>query len=491
MSGGAFRVRDVGVHGPFRTVPIPEGTPDAHRLGHDALLTGADEYGVPLASFAIRDVIDARRTALIHIKAGAVGGQVHSGDGTAESGIRFAGLDAGVGVTEDVNERSRAVLCHEASHLVLDVVDRYGSRVPLRGDLIANRPSIGAREPFVIERLDGTGPVANGDVVTLRAHDDTYVSVDATAPNFLNLEGTRNGRDRQFTIDAIAPGVIASGASVGLRSARGTWVTAELGSEGVVTANRPSRRAWETFELLKRDGDLSQIHSGDRVCFKSSAGLFVSANTNGRSQKVSDADRQRGYQWAGWTGGGQGGSFDNADANYSTVMLSLFDRIRLGWVRPRYLTPDNRGCFVVRPFLESREALILFDPKNPHDWYTLENRQCQEDRDEVLSSGLVISWVREERGYWQWWLNRSNDPEDPSIGRRLSPAVISAAAPNVPPNMLARPVVFDHTAVTKRNDPGAAFTSGETILPVGDGGPSRFHLSFRPGISGTAMLCVR
>lgn len=490
MSGGAFRIRDVGVHGPFFSPRVPADAPNPHAEGHDLLLTAAETSGVPLASFARDGIIDSRRTALVHIKATGVGGQVHDGAATARSGIRFVGLDAGIGVTQDVDAGSRAVLAHEASHLVLDVLDRYGSRVPLRGDLIANRTSVGGWEPFVIERVAGAGRLMSGDVVTFRAHNGGYVSVDAASPNFLNVEATRSGSARRFTVVGAAGGAIGDGAAVGLRTAGGRWVTAELGSDHVVTANRTAQREWETFELLKQGGGARAISSGDSVCLRSAAGLFVSAETGGRTPVVRDADRQRGYAWAGSAGNGQGGSFDNADANYSAVMLSLYDRIRLGWVRPRYLTPDNRGCYTIRPFLDSREALILFDPESPHEWYTVENRQFREHVDVVRSSGIVISWVQDDAGYWQWWLNRSNDPEDPDLGKHLMPAVISAVAPTVPPNMLARPVVFDHASVTKRNDPGAAFTRGEIVLPLGNGDPSRFHLSFHAETSGDVAFCL-
>ncbi|WP_309132989.1 hypothetical protein [Brevibacterium sp.] len=492
MSGGAFHIRDVGVHGPFFSTPVPEGTPRgaAHALGHDLLLSAAETSSVPLAALAEDGVIDGRRTALVHIKAGAIGGQVHGGNARTESGLRFVGRDAGVGVSVDVNEASRGVLAHEASHLILDVVDRYGVRVPIRGDLIANRVSVGGWEHFVIERAAGAGTVTSGDEVTLRAHDGRYVSVDGTPPNFVNTEPSRTGPPRRFTIEGVSGGVIAHGSPIGLRTAARRWVTTELGSDGVVTANRAARGPWETFEVQKHGGGLGQIVSGDSVCFLSAADRFVSAETAGRTAEISVADRRRGYRWAGSTGNGQGGRFDNADANYSTVMLSVFDRIRLGWVRPRYLTPDNRGCYTIRPFLDSREALVLFDPVNPHEWYTVENRQFRENLDEVPSSGLVISWVQDDPGYWQWWLNRSNDPEHPNLGERLSPAVISGAARSVPPNMLARPVVFDHASVTKRNDPAAAFTDGEIVLPLGNGDPSRFHLSFRAAASGKVALCL-
>jgi hypothetical protein len=113
-----------------------------------------------------------------------------------------------------------------------------------------------------------------------------------------------------------------------------------------------------------------------------------------------------------------------------------------------------------------------------------------EIRDEVPSSGIVISWLNEDEGYWRWWFNRSNDP-DWGLYRALYPAVISAAASAVPPNAMARPVVFNHDLIARRNDPNAAFTSQELVLPLGHGDPSRFHLSFHPMPGNSVAVCIR
>jgi hypothetical protein len=145
---------------------------------------------------------------------------------------------------------------------------------------------------------------------------------------------------------------------------------------------------------------------------------------------------------------------------------------------------------VVRPFIDSRDALILFDPQNPIQWYTVENRQRREDVDEVPSSGLIISWICEDEGYWQWWFNRANDPDVWASLTRY-PAVISAAAPAAPPNDMALPVYWNPDLVTKRNDPNAAFTNQEVVLPLGNGDPSRFHLSFHPMAGESIAVCIR
>lgn len=224
------------------------------------------------------------------------------------------------------------------------------------------------------------------------------------------------------------------------------------------------------------------------MTLRTSGGFIVVAEDNGRRGPVSEDDRRRGYSWG--AGEGAGGRFDNASANGATVMLSLYDRMRHGWVRARYLTPDNRGAYVLRPFLDHREALILFDPHNPEEWYTVENRQYREDIDEAPSSGAVVSWIRRDQGYWQWWLNRNNDSFEARAADNFYPAVVSAAASDVPPNILAQPVVCNTGWLTKRSHAHAAFTNQEVVLPRGNGDPSRFHLSFHATRSNVAV-CIR
>ena len=489
MSAGAIRVRDAGVYGPLRVPSVDE----ISRTGDiSPLLTAAEDAGAPLSSFARDGVIDNGRVKLVKLGPGA-GGQMHGASGVSRRGIRFSDRIVGVGVSQDVDEGSRMVLCHEISHLLLNVADRYGERQPLRGDVIANRTWVGDWEKFVIERVDGTGPIGGGHRVMLRAHNGRHLSVGPNPPNFVNTEGPEAGDARVFMIANLSGGEIRSGSHIGLRSNVGQYVTAELGGNSTLTANRTRVGEWEKFEIRRELGTGSSISSGDQVSLRSSGGFYVVAETDARSRprdpRTDANDQQRGYIWG--AGAGQGGYFDNSSSNYRAVMLSLWDRIRLGWARARYLTPDNRGSYLLRPFIDSRQALILFDPQNPTEWYTVENRQRLEDVDEVPSSGIVISWLNEDEGYWRWWFNRANDPEWHNY-RALYPAVISAAAPTVPPNMMARPVVFNHDLLTKRNDPGAAFTDQEVILPLGNGDPSRFHLSFHPvASSNNVAMCIR
>jgi len=499
VSEGRFRVRNAGIHGSFQ---IPDGPSwlDDNPGGLSAILTAAEDAGVPLTSFAPGGVFDTSRLQLVLVSTHHLGGQVIGRTGTSRRGISFTGSAPWVGVTTNINVASRMVLCHEISHQFFNVIDRYGIRQPIRGDVVANQLVAEARLQFVIEREAGAGPIRSGDRVMLRAHNGKHLAVGFSPPDLIpdliNTEDAAAGAARVFTIAKVAGvGEISTGNQVTLRSNVGRFMTAELGGNSSVTANRSAVGAWERFQISKVGGT-GTLNSGDTVTLKSSGGFFVVAEGGrdlsdlpGRGGAVDAADRRRGYIWK--SGTGEGGDFDNASANYTPVLLSLWDRIRLGWVRPRYLTPDNRGCYLIRPFLDSRDALILFDPQNPGEWYTVENRQYIENIDEVPSSGIVISWICEDEGYWRWWFDRYNDVNW-DLYRTRFPAVISAAALHVPPNTMARPVVLNIDELTRRNDPNAAFTNQEVVLPLGNGDPSRFHLSFHPVTgSGNVAMCIR
>ena len=481
MSGGACTLANAGVFGPIHTPFEPTLS---------QVLTAAEEQGVPLAALARDGVIDGRDITLIRLGVGA-GGQRGSFDEVSSGGVRYRGGSAGIGVSPDVNEGSRMVIAHECTHIFLDTTDRYHLPFPVRGDVIATRETVGAHESFVIERLLGAGTIRSGDRVTLRAHNRDYLAYAGAAPNFVNLEDVRADSVRIFTIAALAgTDEIASGSQITLRSTAGRYVTAEYGGGGVLTANRTAAREWEQFEIRKTSGS-GLLASGDQVSLRSSKGLFVAAEPNTRDQweLLADHERSAMYKWRE-TNAGQSAGFDNATSNNASVMLSLFDRIRHGWVIPKYLTPDNRGCYLLRPFLEHREALILFDPHSPAEWYTIENRLHTANVDEVPSNGLVVSWIHEDQGYWQWWFNRVRDTHTFDKRARY-PVVLSAAAMDVPPNPFAGPRILAHEWLYKRNHPNAAFRNQELVLPLGHGDPSRFHLSFHQAAGNNVAVCVR
>jgi hypothetical protein len=175
-----------------------------------------------------------------------------------------------------------------------------------------------------------------------------------------------------------------------------------------------------------------------------------------------------------------GGDFDIMDNEKDRGIPSAYDRIRMGWVAPKVLTPDNKACFVLNPSIDNPEALILWDHAWPDEWYVIENRQRRAMFDEIPSNGLIITWLNEKRSYWSRW---------GIDGEGKFPVVISAAASGEPPNSFIKLVML-RDEVYKRRDPNTAFRTGTVLLPRGDGSPSRFRLSFRALSSERMSFCI-
>lgn len=482
MSNGLLEVRSAGVFGPIR---VPPGD-----IPLSEVLAAAESQGVPLASLATRGVIDGREIGLLRLGVGN-GGQMGHFDETTPRGIRYIGPSAGVGVSPDIDERARMVIGHEASHMYLDVIDRYHLPRPVRGDVIATSESPSARETFIIQRVDGNGDVRSGDRVRLKLLADPLRTwaAPSSPPQVVTTKPADTTDESVFIIECAA-GRVSNNATIYLRTAAGRYVTSEYGGASVMTANRTARGDWEAFKIRQPHG-ADAIRSGHEIALKTKLGFWVCAEP-GAGDDIARLEPHEMSAWHRWTNSSsaQGGGFDNATSNYESVMLSVFDRIRLGWVKPKYVTPTQRGSYLIRPFLNSRDAIILFDPLHPAEWYTVENRQYTEGIDEVPSNGIVVSWINEDRGYWQWWFSSRRDTHAFDAKARY-PVVISAMAAHVPPNPLAAPIILAHEWLYKRNHPNAAFTNQELVLPRGNGDPSRFHVSFHPADDRNIAICVR
>ena len=75
------------------------------------------------------------------------------------------------------------------------------------------------------------------------------------------------------------------------------------------------------------------------------------------------------------TGSGQVGSYCNLSETYQWVLLNPHDRMKLGWIQPRILTPDHAHVWLKAPAAAaSQAALILLDPARPNEYWLLENR---------------------------------------------------------------------------------------------------------------------
>lgn len=90
-------------------------------------------------------------------------------------------------------------------------------------------------------------------------------------------------------------------------------------------------------------------------------------------------------------------SYSLMDSSYGTVHLGPFEKLKLGWLRPRIVS--RSGTFRLSSVERSGEALILFDSeRGPGEYFILENRwrRGSYDLEGLPSDGLAVWHVLED-----------------------------------------------------------------------------------------------
>jgi M6 family metalloprotease-like protein len=177
---------------------------------------------------------------------------------------------------------------------------------------------------------------------------------------------------------------------------------------------------------------------------------------------------------------GQTGSYCNLSSSSRRVLLNPHDRMKLGWIRPRILTPDHANVWLKAPTAAATQAaLILLDPARPDEYWLLENRNKSSSGVWAVESGLPTE------GLAVWWVraralpNRSDDlrlvraslaDQDPD-GDGID---VAGPHPDWPLNKL-KPGYYWYASTPGVQD---LFTkqSGPRILYYSDGTPSKFRL---------------
>jgi hypothetical protein len=477
-SYGALTIENAGVYGSIR-MPRPYGGygADDNAYGRD-ILAGAERLGLrfrELDRSGDRVITNDELFLVVLDFSGLAGGGQERGltfttrDGlTYSGGVFTAGLFTAGGPVAGRAQLDGiySTVIHEAGHLFFNLSDRYGTREPLRGDVIATQTAPAEWERFTIRRVRGTGAIADDLPISLGAHDGSLVVVDDDANAFLNAGSSVVGVRETFRLKrSSGAGAVSDGDEVGFLAFNGRYVMANLGGGDVVRAAAGRLDRWETFRIHRMSGP-GIVQSGDVVTLETDNHHYMLV---GIGQRTSDpAAFARGYTFGGGCGLGVGGGFDIMDDNCRRVMLAGYDRIKQGWITARVVTPENKTSYVLRPSFSNAEALVLWDPFYPQEWYVVENRQQRPGFDEIPSNGLVVSWVNESSEYWS----------GVSADYPRYPAVISAAAPKATPNIFIAPPTLNSLEAFKREDPAAAFVTGEVTLRRGDGSLSRFSLSF-------------
>ena len=124
--------------------------------------------------------------------------------------------------------------------------------------LRADRWQAAEWETFVLDRRDGSGELGHGDSISLRSANGSYVSAERGGGELV-ADRTTAAEWEHFTLERWPVTLIH------LRAASRQYVVAEGGGTGAVLADRWTPGLWETFALVNKEGRPEGVHSGDRV----------------------------------------------------------------------------------------------------------------------------------------------------------------------------------------------------------------------------------
>jgi len=118
-------------------------------------------------------------------------------------------------------------------------------------------------------------------VMGLRSlQNNQIVSADLGGNSVLTANRSSVGAWEQITVDDLNGGILNSGDSVALQVHDGLYASAENGGGWAVSPNRRTQGAWETWTIVKVNGS-GQITDGNQVAFKSNNGRYLNVQSNG------------------------------------------------------------------------------------------------------------------------------------------------------------------------------------------------------------------
>lgn len=154
----------------------------------------------------------------------------------------------------------------------------------------------------------------------------------------------------------------------------------------------------------------------------------------------------------GTCGTGPAGQYDIMSDNCSKRHMSIYDKMRIGWISPKVLLPANqriggeRKCYNFPPVEQTPAALVLFSPANPDEFWIVENKNksasARNFEADLPESGLAI-----------WWA-RTNDDNSPTLIQFNDPTKIPTEYNNP-----AAGALFKYNASQPANAGPLLFTS--------------------------------
>jgi M6 family metalloprotease-like protein len=108
-------------------------------------------------------------------------------------------------------------------------------------------------------------------------------------------------------------------------------------------------------------------------------------------------------RYSDFCGSGRTGQYDLMSDNCSWRHMSMYDKMKIGWIRPKILVKPSqradraRHCYTFPNSETTPAAVILWDQNQPNEYWIVENRHKPSsprgfDRD-LPESGLAVWWV--------------------------------------------------------------------------------------------------
>lgn len=127
-----------------------------------------------------------------------------------------------------------------------------------------------------------TTPQAASHRAALRSAGGSYMTAEGGGGSNVTCNRPQAGPWETFDLVDVNGGTLAGGDPVHVRASNGMYVVAEGGGGSAVNANRQAASTWETFTIVKVGGQ-GAIAPGDAVALRSSGGKYLAAENGGGS----------------------------------------------------------------------------------------------------------------------------------------------------------------------------------------------------------------
>ncbi len=104
-----------------------------------------------------------------------------------------------------------------------------------------------------------------------------------------------------------------------------------------------------------------------------------------------------------YAGGGTGGFYDIMDGHYSRMHITVVDKMKIGWIKPKVLLPASqriqRGlrCYSFSNIESHPSAVVLYSAGAPNECFVIENKSrsgsARDFNSGMPSEGLAIWWT--------------------------------------------------------------------------------------------------